>query len=110
MATTTTIVLTVQCGTTLKTVINGQPVDIECEGDSAGGWSPPPPPGSGGGVVAYLRPASDGPSLDLSAVVERFEAGQLSTDLPVMSPEGDWAVYREAEGDYRSMGPMTHGE
>ncbi len=61
MATATTIVLTVKCGTTLKTVINGQPVEIECESDSAGGWSLPKPPSSGGGVVAYLRAASDGP-------------------------------------------------
>lgn len=57
----------------------------------------------------FGRPAMV-PSLDLSAVVERFEAGQLSADLPAMSPDEDWAVYREAEGDLRSMGSMTHEE
>lgn len=111
MSTTKTIVLTVQCGTTLKTVINGQPVEIECEGDSAGGWIHQPPPGGGGGVVAYVRAASEGPSLDLSALAERYETDRLSADdLPLLPPEGDWAVYREAEGDFRSMGPMTRGE
>ncbi len=111
MATTNTIVLTVQCGDTLKTVINGQPVEIECMGDSEGGWTPPRPPHGGGGVLAYVRAASEGPSLDLSALAERYETDRLSADdLPLLSPEDDWAVYREAEGDFRSMGPMTLGE
>lgn len=111
MATTNTVVLQVKCGTTLKTVINGQQVEIECEGGAPGGWEPPPPPHGGGSVIAYLRAPSDGPSLDLSALVERYEAGQLSADdLPVMSPDDDWAVYRATEDDFRSMGPMTLGE
>jgi hypothetical protein len=111
METSTTLVLTVQCGATLKTVINGQSVEIECTGDSEHGWTPPAPPSGGGGVVAYIRAAHEGPSLDLNALAERYEAGQLSADdLPLLSPEGEWAVFWGGEGEFRSMGPMTLGE
>ena len=111
MATTQTIVLTVKCGTTLKTVINGQPVEIECEGVGGTTWEPPPPPSGGGGVVAYLRSPSDGPRLDLSALTARYHSGQLDLeDLPPIGPGGEWAVYWEGEGDFKSLGPMTSGD
>ena len=107
MATTNAIVLKVTCGTTLKTVINGQPVEIECEGGGTG-WQPPEIPSGGGGVLAYIRASSEGPQLDLSALTERYHAGHfLDDDLPATAPGEEWAVYRGPGGHLKSLGPIT---
>ena len=110
------IVLKVECGSTLKTVINGQPVEIECDsgrapgGDTPGHWEPPPPPTSRGGVIAYIRQPSEGPQIDLSALTARYQAGQLAADdLPPADPGEEWAVYRDPGGDFKSLGSITEG-
>jgi hypothetical protein len=108
MATTNTMVIKVTCGATLKTVISGQPVEIECEGEDGTRWQPPRAPSGGGGVLAYIRPETAGPRLDLTALAERYHAGHLiADDLPLTAPGEDWAVYLEPEGDLKSLGPIT---
>lgn len=110
MPSTQTLVLKVTCGTTLKTTINGQAVEIECEAPEDGGFVFPDPPSGGGGVVAYARERTEGPYLNLSEVAERFAGGHLSAaDLPPMAPGRDRAVYRDHE-DLRSMDEMVEDD
>ena len=111
MATTPVIVLKVECGSTLKTSVNGVAVEIECEGDSGGSWTLPDPPSSGGGVVAYAAQAEDGARLDLSVLAERFQAGSLNIEnLPEIDAGAEWVVFADEIGNVRSMRDMTTEE
>lgn len=111
MATIPTIVLTMKCGSTLKTTVNGVAVEVQSVGDSDSGWTPPSAPDGSGGVVAYVTAADHGPRLDLSLLAERFQAGDMGVaNMPEVEADSDWAVFADEFGQFRSMREMTTDE
>lgn len=111
MATIPTIVLTMKCGSTLKTTVNGVAVEVQCVVDSEAEWTPPRAPDGSGGVVAYITAADQGPRLDLSLLAERFQAGDMATPtMPEVDTGSDWAVFADEFGQFRSMREMTTDE
>ena len=100
MAITPAIVLTVKCGDTLKTSVNGVPIEIVCEGDGPGAWTLPDPPSGSGGVVAYITAVEGGSRLDLPMLAERFQAGEFTADaLPEVDAGSEWAIFQDEAGD-----------
>lgn len=106
----TALVLKVECGSTLKTMIGGVAVEIEC-GDADDGvppiWTLPDGPSGSGGVVAYSRLVEDAPRLNLSGLAAAFEQGMSVEELPDVDVATDRMVYRDEGGHVGSLGDMV---
>jgi hypothetical protein len=91
----TGLVLKIQCGQTLNTVISGVPVQIACEG-SAAGWTPPEPPSGGGGVVAFAEVDPTARRVDVDALVTAFRENRLDQAMRPLDESGSAALLFEA--------------